>query len=154
MIDLTCLINYSKEKIVLDSEIKLDLSKYHDEDIKDLSPLNIKGSIDRSEDDITINVSCEGKMLISDSISLDDVWYPFSFEIDENIEEFVQKGENYLDFDEVLWQNVVLEVPLRYTLVENYNGYNGDGWKLVSEEELNINNPFIALQNTMDRSDE
>ena len=154
MIDLTCLISYSKDRIDLGGEKELDLNKYHCDDIKKLSPLTINGEIKRSEDDITINVSCEGKMLISDSISLDDVWYPFSFEIDENIEEFVQKGENYLDFDDILWQNVVLEVPLRYTLVDNYDGYNGDGWKLVSEEELNINNPFIALQNTMDRSDE
>ncbi len=48
-----------------------------------------------------------------------------------------------------------MEVPLRYTLVEDYQEYIGDGWKLVSEEEIkDLNNPFKALQNTMDRSDE
>ena len=153
MIDLTCLINYSKDKIVLDEERELDLDKYHDEEIKDLTKLTIKGAITRKEDDIMIKFTCKGEMLIEDSISLDDVWYPFSFEIDENIEEFIEKDEKILDIDEVLWQNVVLEIPLRYTLVDNYDRYSGDGWKLVSEEELNINNPFIALQNTKDRSD-
>ena len=153
MIDLTPLINYSRDRIILDDEKELDLDKYHNDEIKDLSRLTIKGEISREEDDIMIHFTCKGEMLIEDSISLDDVWYPFFFEIDENIEEFIQKDEKILDINEVLWQNVVLEIPLRYTLVDNYDRYYGDGWKLVSEEELNINNPFVALQNTKDRSD-
>ena len=153
MIDLTPLINYSRDTIILDDEKELDLDEYHNNEIKELSRLKVTGKITREEDDIMINLSCKGEMLIEDSISLDDVWYPFSFNIDENIEEFIQKDEKILDINEVLWQNVVLEIPLRYTLVDNYDRYYGDGWKLVSEEELNINNPFVALQNTKDRSD-
>ena len=153
MIDLTPLINYSKDTIILDDEKELDLDEYHNNEIKELSRLKVTGKITREEDDIMINLSCKGEMLIEDSISLDDVWYPFSFNIDENIEEFIQKDEKILDINEVLWQNVVLEIPLRYTLVDNYDRYSGDGWKLVSEEELNSNNPFVALQNTKDRSD-
>ena len=91
-----------------------------------------------------------------DSISLDDVWYSFSFKVDDNIKEFEQKDENYLDIIEILCNNIVLEVPLRYTLVsdEELKGYAGEGWKLVSEEELELkNNPFSALQNIEDGSD-
>ena len=62
--------------------------------------------------------------------------------------------ENILDIYAILWQNIVLEVPLRYSKVEDYGKYQGDGWKLVSEEELKLkNNPFSALQNNMDGSD-
>ena len=45
MIDLTCLINYSRDKIDLDGDKELDLDKYHSDDIKDLSRLTIKGKI-------------------------------------------------------------------------------------------------------------
>ena len=79
-----------------------------------------------------------------------------SFKVDDNIKEFEQKDENYLDIIEILCNNIVLEVPLRYTLVsdEELKGYAGEGWKLVSEEELELkNNPFSALQNIEDGSD-
>ena len=153
MIDLTSLLNDSTSRIDIDEEY--EVKDWKNKDIKDLSLIKTKGFLERKEDDIFLNVDCSGKMLIEDSISLDEVWYPFSFNIDENIKEFPQKEENYLDIIEILCQNIEVEVPLRYTLVTDYQEYIGDGWKLVSEEELeDSNNPFKALQNTMDRSDE
>ena len=91
-------------------------------------------------------------MKIYDSVTMDEVWYPFDIQIDEKLDEFVEKDKKYLDLLEFLWQNIVLEVPLRYTLVSDYQEYQGDGWKLVSEEELG-NNPFKTLLNNEDRSD-
>lgn len=153
MIELTSLLNDSTSRINIDEEY--EVKDWKNNNIKDLSLIKTTGFLERKEDDIFLKVDCSGKMLIEDSISLDDVWYPFSFNIDENIKEFPQKDENYLDIIEILCQNIEMEVPLRYTLVEDYQEYIGDGWKLVSEEELeNKNNPFKALQNTMDRSDE
>ena len=91
-------------------------------------------------------------MKINDSITLEEVWYPFDIQIDEKLDEFVEKDKKHLDIIEFLWQDIVLEVPLRYTVVSNYDEYHGDGWKLVSEEELG-NNPFKTLLNNEDRSD-
>ena len=87
-------------------------------------------------------------MILEDSISLDNVEYPFSIDIDENIEENLEKDENSIDILPILWQNIVLEVPLRFTKVNDLSKYNGDGWKLISEEEASStsNNPFLELK--------
>ena len=135
MIDLTKLISGFTDKIDIDEEYTVNIED--NSNISDISRVKVKGD-----------------MLIKDSISLEDVWYPFSFTIDENIDDLDKNDENILDICAVLWQNIVLEVPLRYSVVEDYDKYQGDGWKLVSEEELRLkNNPFSALQNNMDGSD-
>ena len=66
----------------------------------------------------------------------------------ENIEENLEKDENSIDILPILWQNIVLEVPLRFTKVNDLSKYNGDGWKLISEEEASStsNNPFLELK--------
>jgi len=88
-------------------------------------------------------------MKIEDSISLEIISYPFSFEIEENIEEKQLKYEKTLDIIDILWQNIVLEVPLKQTEVTDFSDYQGDGWKLVTEEEKNTNNPFSELANML-----
>ena len=153
MIDLTKLISGFTDKIDIDEEYTVNVED--NSSISDLSKIKVKGDISLSSDgEFYTNLLCNGEMLIKDSISLEEVWYPFSFTIDENIDDLDKNDENILDICAVLWQNIVLEVPLRYSVVEDYDKYQGDGWKLVSEEELRIkNNPFSALQNNMDGSD-
>ena len=63
--------------------------------------------------------------------------------IEKNEENF----ENTLDILDVLWQNIVLEVPLRFTNVNDYSKFKGEGWKLLSEEDVKTsNNPFEDLK--------
>ena len=153
MIDLTNLLSGVVSSIKVDEEY--DLKELRNEDILDLSKIKVKGDISLNSDgNHYSNLLCNGKMLIHDSISLEEVWYPFSFTIDECIEDLLENNEKFLDIIQILWQNIVLEVPLRFSIVEDFKEYHGDGWKLVSEEELNLrNNPFSALQNNMDGSD-
>ena len=153
MIDLTNLISGTVDKVKIDEEY--DLNGFKTKDILEVSKIKVKGYIGReSDNECYTNLLCNGKMLILDSISLEEVWYPFSFNIDEPLEELLENNEKNLDIINILWQNIVLEVPLRFSKVEDYKDYHGDGWKLVSEEELSLkNNPFAALQNNMDGSD-
>ena len=89
-------------------------------------------------------------MIIEDSISLEPVQYPFSINYDDIIEENCKKNENTLDIFSFLWENIVLEVPLQFTKVEDFSKFRGDGWKLVSENELTENNnPFSELLDKM-----
>ena len=64
------------------------------------------------------------------------------------IKKYLEKDENSIDILPILWQNIVLEVPLRFTKVNDLSKYNGDGWKLISEEEASStsNNPFLELK--------
>lgn len=154
MINLIPVLAGVKESIDINDSYTIEKEKFDKTSILDLSAVNVKGKIEKENDGCCyLNVSVNGKMKINDSVTLEEIWYPFSFEISENLNEIIENDENSLDIIEVLWQNIVLEVPLRYTNVDDYSKYQGDGWKLVSEEELVNNNPFSALLNEKDRSD-
>ena len=153
MIDLTKLYSGATDELSFDGEYNIPKEVITDSRVKELKDVVISNSIIKKiEDDFEISLNITGKMKISDSITLEDVWYPFDIEINEKLDEFVENDKKHLDIITFLWQNIVLEVPLRYTVVSDYNEYHGDGWKLVSEEEIG-NNPFKTLLNNEDRSD-
>ena len=154
MIDLTQLYSANINKISLDGVYDIPNEIINDKRIHELSKIELKNSnIENIEDDFYIYGNIIGKMKITDSISSEDVWYEFNVEFNEKLDDFIEKNKNSLDIIEFLWQNIVLEVPLRYSEVTNYEEYQGDGWKLVSEEELVNNNPFNTLLKNEDRSD-
>ena len=136
-----------KECISIDEDVNFDEENYHMPDLKKIKKVHLKGKIEKdSNDDVILSGVLSGTMTILDSISLDEVDYDFSTEIEENLEEIETKDKNSIDIIEILWQNIVLEVPLRYTEVTDYSKYSGDGWRLISEEELKKeHNPFQAL---------
>ena len=153
MIDLTKLYSGVYDELSFDGKYSIPKEMIKDSSILELKNIEISNSlIKKIEEDYEISLDIKGEMLINDSITLESVWYPFNIEINEKLDEFVEKDKKHLDLLEFLWQNIVLEVPLRYTVVSDYESYQGDGWKLVSEEELD-NNPFKALLNNEDRSD-
>ena len=153
MIDLTKLYSGATDELSFDGKYNIPKEVITDSRVKELKDVVISNSIIKKiEDDFEISLNITGKMKISDSITLEDVWYPFEIEIDEKLDEFVENDKKHLDIIAFLWQNIVLEVPLRYTIVSDYEKYQGNGWKLVSEEEIG-NNPFKSLLNNEDRSD-
>ena len=135
------------DSISLDEDIIFPQETYHINDIKRLSDVHLNGEITKNnQSEVILTGTLRGVMTILDSISLDEVNYHFLIELEENLEEIMEKGKNSIDILDILWQNIVLEVPLRYTEVTDYSKYSGDGWRLISEEELKYeNNPFQAL---------
>ena len=157
MIDLTMLYSNATEEINFDGEYNIPKEIINDSRVIELDKVTISNSrIFEIEGEYELDASISGKMKINDSVTLEEVWYPFNIEImchpDTWSWNSVEKDKKSLDIIEFLWQNIVLEVPLRYTVVSDYSKYQGDGWKLVSEEELG-NNPFMTLLNNEDRSD-
>ena len=132
MIDLTKLYSGATDELSFDGEYNIPKEVISDSRVKELKDVVISNSIIKKiEDDFEISLNITGKMKISDSITLEDVWYPFDIEIDEKLDEFVENDKKHLDIIAFLWQNIVLEVPLRYTIVSDYKEYQGNGWKLV-----------------------
>ena len=65
---------------------------------------------------------------------------------DDFLPENHEKNENTLDILDFLWENIVLEIPLQFTKVRDLSKFHGDGWRVISEEELqNSQNPFFDL---------
>jgi len=150
IIELEGLFSRTIEKIELDEDLNFDTELFSVNEIKALKDVHFKGML-KEGSDTTVNLTGElsGVMVIEDSISLDEVNYKFSCKIDENIDEFLENNQNTIDILEVLWQNIVLEIPLKYTVVEDLSKYQGDGWKVISEDEIKRDNPFSILAENM-----
>ena len=133
--------------IEIDSNVIIPIELLKNSEIKELKKLHFKGNLKDEEEYFLLVGKLEGTMTILDSINLEPINYDFNCEIEEEIEENSEKSSNILDITDILWQNIILEVPLKLTNVSNFDEYHGDGWKLVSEDSKEItNNPFKELE--------
>ena len=146
-IDLTTLNSHNVEKIEIDKVVNIPSRYFENSDVKELNNIKVLGNIYRdSADLIKVDLDISGKMLLEDAISLEDVYYEFNSKVEGNLFENEENLPNSLDLYEFLWQNIVLEVPVRYTEVEDFSEYQGKDWSLRGEdEEVNTNNPFKEL---------
>ena len=133
-------LNYLKE-IEIDEKVKIDTDL--DKRILDLKNAFLKGRIYINiEEDVILDLLFTGTMILEDSISLNHIPYYFSLNIEENLEEIKENyqnayeiNKNTLDLRCVLWQNIVLEVPISYSLEKDAK-LKGDGWELVNEDSV------------------
>ena len=113
-IDLTLLHTNSIDKIVIDEIVNIPQDYYKETDVKKLDNVKVVGEITRQTDDIDyVDLDVSGVMILQDSISLEDIEYPFSLKIEGDLKEFITNLENSLDIIELLWENIVLEIPLK-----------------------------------------
>lgn len=156
-IDLSLLHSNTVEVIDIDNSYELTKDYYENTDIRELSSIDVVGQITRKENENNelndyIECTIKGEMLIPDSITLDTVTYPFTIEYSDFIDENSLKNENMLDILAFLWENIVLEIPLQFTKEVDYSKFQGNGWRLISEEELKKeNNPFNELLNDIEK---
>lgn len=154
-IDLTPLHSYIKDEIDITNTYSIPDTYFGTTGIKKLDNIKVTGYIylkpseEQEQQQDAIHCKIEGKMLLEDSISLEPINYPFSIEYDDIIEENCKKNQNTLDIFSFLWENIVLEVPLQFTKVTDFSKYQGEGWRLVNENELTNNNPFNELLDQM-----
>ncbi len=147
VIDLSLLHSNVIDEININESIEFKPEVYADTDIKKFRFIHVEGDIKReTDDDDLIDLSVSGEMVLPDSISLEDVNYPFSFKIEGSLQEILGNCPNTLDILEILWENIVLEIPLKFTKVEDLSKFHGDGWRLLSEEDnTHKDNPFNEL---------
>ena len=146
-IDITRLQNRSTNEFLYKNTIVLDEALYKNTDIRKLSPVEVSADIKRITDtSYKMSVEIKGEMTLPCSITLNDVIYPFDIKTevklsneDEEDEEYVKIIQNNIDIISIIWQNIVLEIPLRVVSEDaNNSPVSGEGWKLIREDESNI----------------
>ena len=161
IIDLSSLVTNLKEIIDVDQNVdtsSLDLSSTN---IRSLNNTYFKGKITRiSDDTFSISGVLSGTMVLPDDITLEDVNYNYEIQIDENFGENTENDENNIEIVQntidilpFLWQNIIVEIPLKVVGDKNRNKTTkGNGWRLISEDEVNTDNnsPFSDLQKLLD----
>jgi uncharacterized protein len=100
-------------------------------DIVDLKPLVVFGKIRKtSSDELSLELSVKGVMVLKDARTLEPTDYPYFLEIKEIIKENEQIKQNILDIEPILWENVLLEVPTRIVSDESPMHLKGEGWEI------------------------
>lgn len=143
LLDLTKLQNRKENELTFNEVITLEEELYKDTDIRSLSPLDVSINIHRVADsDYSMDLNIKGTMVLPCSVTLKDVNYPFEVKTelkvsnnDENDEEYVKIMQNNIDIIPIIWQNIVLEIPLRVVSEDiSDSPVEGDGWKLIRED--------------------
>ncbi len=148
-------------EIIINEELKIDEELYKTTSIKDLLPVKVNGKIFYNiSDEIELDIDVEGVMILEDSITLDPIDYPYSFHINEivsseneEIKEYYQNSKNTLDIMPILWQNIVLEVPISITKEKDAH-LSGEGWELNNEDEDKIDPRLAELSKLLDEGKE
>ena len=132
-IDLNLINRLGKEEYNQDIDVSLfDLSNT---EIIRLDYVRFEGvlSIDYVED-LILNGTLKGQMILPCSISLEEVEYPFEIELDENLgnfDEILKKNKNSLELLPILCENIVLEIPMKVVKKGiDIKNMSGNGWEL------------------------
>lgn len=154
-IDLTNILANIVSAININEQVIIDNEILKTSNIRRLDNTMFKGRIFKDyEDNLVLEGNITGTMLLPDDITLKDVNYEFKSEIFEYIEEVFTIDKNSIDILDYLWQNILVEVPLKVRTDEDDNiTLKGDGWRLITEEELNnrSNRPFSDLSKLLDK---
>jgi uncharacterized protein len=143
MLDITRLQNRTLDELIYEDTISLDNNLYKETDIIRLSPINVHAVIRRITDSsYNMMLNIKGTMVLPCSITLKEVDYPFDINTevklsndDEDFDEYVKIMQNNIDIISIIWQNIVLEIPLRVVSEDIDDSLtSGDGWKLIREE--------------------
>ena len=162
-IDLTNLIIGVEDYLEIDKEIEIDAELFVNTSIRELKNVKFNGVIEKlCDDSFQVSGSITGVMVLPDDVTLENVDYEFVSEIEERFSEFTKNEEksleivkNRLDITEFLWQNILVEIPLKVVQEKNRDlNLKGNGWRLVTEEELknddSNNSPFSELYKLID----
>ena len=161
IIDLSSLVTNLKDSIDIDKSIDMSSVDLSNTSIRKLNNTYFKGKITRiSDDTFSIVGILSGTMVLSDDITLEDVDYNYEIQIDENFGESTENSENNIEIVQntidilpFLWQNIIVEIPLKVVSDKNKDKtIEGNGWRLISEDEVNTSkdSPFSDLQKLLD----
>lgn len=162
-IDLTKLITSHVEEIEIDGYVEIPNELFQETAIRELRDIKFSGNIIKLYDgDYRITGKLTGIMVLPDDITLESVDVNIDTFVEEDFSENCKSEEkileivqNRLDITEFLWQNILVEIPLKVVSEKNAGmTFEGDGWRLITEEELekekSNNSPFSELSKMFD----
>ena len=151
--------NLLRLKNGLDKNILIDLTySFNDEYLKqteliELNDVKINGEISKdSLDNIMLDVDIFGTMVLPCAITLKPVEHKFDIKISGNIEELLEeidenskKIENTIDILPIIWENILMEIPMRVVSDDaDLSELKGDGWRVITEEDRDSSNSALA----------
>lgn len=155
-LDITKLRTQLVTSLNIDNSVQIPLSYLENSLIDDLKNIKIKGKLTYDEEyHLVLTATLSGIMVLKDDLTLEPVEYNFN----TDIEEIIDKAQNKLDITDILWQNILVEIPSKVRSTDEDIELNGDGWRVISEEKFNeirskANNPFSNLDEILKTKEE
>ena len=148
-IDLSRLNSNIDKKININDTITYTKDDFKGTDIISMEPVKLNGYICKNSlNNYEIHVSVNGKMMLPCAITLKPVPYEFNLKIDENLDEFgefSEKSKNMLDISPIIWENILVDVPMKVVSQDFSNSkLEGDGWRFITTDMDNaVINPEL-----------
>ena len=146
-IDITKLLTNSIDSLSISRIVDIPNNMLTNSRIDELKDIKIDGNIYFNENnELVLEGNLSGIMVLKDDLTLE----PVNYEFKTDIEEILNKNENILDITDILWQNILVEIPSKVRTTSEDINLSGNGWRLISEEEYQkeknkSNNPFSNL---------
>lgn len=110
-----------------------------------------QGRFDAKNRQLYVDFQAEGQMILPCAISLEDVDYPFHLEssvvfvfykpqIDEDV---IEARKDLVDLTPVVFQEIMMDVPMRVVKEGATLKKEGKGWKVLNEEDTSDDEDYI-----------
>ena len=143
--------------IIIDTRISFGEEYLKISQIKKLDDVKVNGRIYYSlSKEVIFSGKVSGEMILEDGYTLEEVPYPFEVQIEqvladyssEEAEKKCKRTKNILDLKEVLWENIVLEVPIVATKNNKLSKTKGEFWE-VRDENSKKDDPRLECFRTL-----
>ena len=146
----------TEQGILIDTIISFDEEYLRVSEIKKLDNVHVSGRIYYSlTKEVIFAGNVNGNMTLVDGYSGDLIDYPFNINLDEILANFSNEDEkvgkkpkNSLDLKEVLWENIVLEVPIVVSKENKVKTKKGEFWE-VRDENSKKDDPRLECFRTL-----
>ena len=143
----------TKDKIIVDTKVTFPKEILKKAGILSMDEVEVKGEITSDIGEYFLNISLKGKMVLPCSLTLEPVDYPFTLEIDENLNELMEnfkKSQKTIDILPIIWENILMEIPMKVVSPKAKNmKTKGDGWELITDSESKANNSLAKLKDLL-----
>lgn len=123
----------------VDFDIMPNMDEYKSPEIDRLENIRAVGYIlDNGTDEYEINIHITGKAITKSAINMAEVEIPLDIKYADfikNLVEIYKKGTNSLDILPIIWENILLEIPIRaVNSSDEYEKIRGEGWEIIEEK--------------------
>lgn len=122
----------------VDFDFTTDLSNYKSKEIVSCENIKVIGCIlDNGTDDYEVNMHISGTINVKSAVNLSLVPLKIDIDYDDFVNNLVEKyknSANTLDILPIVWENILLEIPIRAENAhDELEQTLGDGWEVISE---------------------
>ena len=140
----------TKQKIIIDTIVNFPKEDLEKAGILNMGEVSVQGEIINNIEQTIIKLTIKGQMTLPCNLTLEPVDYPFSLEIEENLDEIIENSQKTIDILPIIWENILMEIPMRVISPKAKNmKTKGEGWELITDSEKQANNSLAKLKDLL-----